>query len=251
MLNTPKNNTFVENSTITPNKLSEKKKEKFRIITPKTTKGYYFLNFGYLKKRNYIKKLADREFKFQKCLIRTKKLPMPYIHYFSKGVSRIEADNSFLRIKSLVSNVNINSDWKEIMTQKDFRDTMVKSRLESALLLSLDNNALKKYKTMTHKKEKEDFDDFSYEKSLRNVSKTNKTALENITLKLNTIYENEQRYKNDQILKNMKIRKNIIKRLYKNKSSTNRIERNEGIKFTPRKLKISSSVSNISNINAK
>ena len=251
MLNTPKNNTFVENSTITPNKLSEKKKEKFRIITPKTTKGHYFLNFGYLKKRNYIKKLADRELKFQKCLIRTKKLPMPYIHYFSKGVSRIEADNSFLRIKSLVSNVNINSDWKEIMTQKDFRDTMVKSRLESALLLSLDNNALKKYKTMTHKKEKEDFDDFAYEKSLRNVSKTNKTALENITLKLNTIYENEQRYKNEQILKNMKIRKNIIKRLYKNKSSTNRIERNEGKKFTPRKLKISSSVSNISNINAK
>ena len=251
MLNTPKNNTFVENSSSTPNKLSEKKKGKFRIITPKTTKGHYFLNFGYLKKRNYIKKLEDRELKFQKCLIRTKKLPMPYIHYFSKGVSRIEADNSFLRIKSLVSNVNINSDWKEIMTQKDFRDTMVKSRLESALLLSLDNNALNKYKTMTYKKEKEDFDEFAYEKSLRNVSKTNKTALENITLKLNTIYENEQRYKNDQILKNMKIRKKIIKRLYKNKSSTNRIERNEGKKFILRKLKISSSVSNITNINAK
>ena len=238
MLNTPKNNTFVDNSSSTPNKL-------------KTTKGHYFLNFGYLKKRNYIKKLEDRELKFQKCLIRTKKLPMPYIHYFSKGVSRIEADNSFLRIKSLVSNVNINSDWKEIMTQKDFRDTMVKSRLESALLLSLDNNALNKYKTMTYKKEKEDFDEFAYEKSLRNVSKINKTALENITLKLNTIYENEQKYKNDQILKNMKIRKNIIKRLYKNKSSTNRIERNEGKKFILRKLKISSSVSNISNINAK
>ena len=251
MLNTPKNNTFVDNSSSTPNKLSEKKKGKFRIITPKTTKGHYFLNFGYLKKRNYIKKLEDRELKFQKCLIRTKKLPMPYIHYFSKGVSRIEADNSFLRIKSLVSNVNINSDWKEIMTQKDFRDTTMKSRLESALLLSLDNNALKKYKTMTNKKEKEDFDEFAYEKSLRNVSKTNKTALENITLKLNTIYENEQRYKNDKILKNMKIRKNIIKRLYKNKSSTNRIERNEGKKFILRKLKISSSVSNISNINAK
>lgn len=251
ILNTPKNNTFIENSSTTPQKLFEKKNEKFRIITPKTTKEHYFLNFGYLKKRNYIKKLADRELKFHKCLIRTKKLPMPYIHYFNKGVSRIEADNSFFRIKSLVSNVNINSDWREIMTQKDFRDCMIKSRLESALLLSLENNALKKYKTMTNKKEKEDFDEAAYEKSLRNVSKVNKTALENITLKLNTIYENEQKSKNEQILKNMKIRKNLIKRLYKNKSSTNRKERNEGKKFIVRKLKISSSVSNISNIFSK
>ena len=199
---------------------------------------------GYLKKRNYIKKLADREFKFQKCLIRTKKSPIPNIHYFNKGLSRIEADNSFFKIKSLVSNSNINNDWKEAMTQKDYREFMMKSRLENALISSLDNSALEKYKTMIYKKDREEFDETVYEKSIRNVKKVNKTTLENLTLRLNNIYENEQKSKNEQFLKNMKIRKQIIKRLYKNKSSTTRKKKK---KFIFKKFNFSSSVSNISN----
>ena len=241
--NTPKNNTFINNIN-SPKKLFDKKKNNM-LMTPRVTKNHYFLNLGYLKKRNYIKKLADREFKFQKCLIRTKKSPIPNIHYFNKGLSRIEADNSFLKIKSIVSNSNINNDWKEIMSQRDYRDFMMKSRLENALLSSLDNSALEKYKTMIYKKDKEELDETVYEKSLRNVKKVNKTALENLTLKLNTIYENEQKSKNEQFLKNMKIRKQIIKRLYKNKSSTTR---GEGKRFIHKKLKFSSSANNISNM---
>ena len=240
---TPKNNTFIDNIN-SPKKLFDKKKNNM-LMTPRVTKNHYFLNLGYLKKRNYIKKLADREFKFQKCLIRTKKSPIPNIHYFNKGLSRIEADNSFLKIKSIVSNSNINNDWKEIMSQRDYRDFMMKSRLENALLSSLDNSALEKYKTMIYKKDKEELDETVYEKSLRNVKKVNKTALENLTLKLNTIYENEQKSKNEQFLKNMKIRKQIIKRLYKNKSSTTR---GEGKRFIHKKLKFSSSANNISNM---
>ena len=243
MNNIQKNNTFIDNIN-SPKILVEKKKNKM-LMTPRTTKNHYFLNLGYLKKRNYIKKLTDREFKFQKCLIRTKKSPIPDIHYFNKSLSKIEADNSFFKIKSLVSNSNINNDWKEAMTQREYRDFMMKSRLENALLSSLDSSALEKYKTMTFKKDKEEFDETVYEKSLRNIKNVNKTALENLTLKLNTIYENEQKSKNEQFLKNMKIRKQIIKRLYKNKSSTTR---GEGKKFINKKIKFSSSVTNTSNI---
>ena len=240
--NTHKNITFIDNIN-SPKKLYDKKKNKM-IMTQRATKNHYFLNLGYLKKRNYIKKLADREFKFQKCLIRTKKSPIPNIHYFNKGLSRIEADNSFFKIKSLVSNSNINNDWKEAMTQKDYREFMMKSRLENALISSLDNSALEKYKTMIYKKDREEFDETVYEKSIRNVKKVNKTTLENLTLRLNNIYENEQKSKNEQFLKNMKIRKQIIKRLYKNKSSTTR---GQGKKFIFKKFNFSSSVSNISN----
>ena len=131
------------------------------------------------------------------------------------------------------------------MSQRDYRDFMMKSRLENALLSSLDNSALEKYKTMIYKKDKEELDETVYEKSLRNVKKVNKTALENLTLKLNTIYENEQKSKNKKKKKNMKIRKQIIKRLYKNKSSTTR---GEGKRFIHKKLKFSSSANNISNM---
>ena len=41
------------------------------------------------------------------------------------------------------------------MSQRDYRDFMMKSRLENALLSSLDNSALEKYKTMIYKKDKE------------------------------------------------------------------------------------------------
>ena len=242
--NTPKNITFIDNLN-SSRRLFDKKREKITISNPRTTKNHYFLNLGYLKKRNYIKKLADREFKFQKCLIRTKKSPIPKIQFFNKGISRVEADNSFFKIKSLVSNMNINNDWKEAMTQRDYREFMMRSRLENAFLTSLDNSALEKYKTMTYKKDKEELDDSIYEKSLKNVNKINKTALEGLTLKLNNIYENEQKSKNEQLLKNMKIRKQMIKRLYKNKSITSR---GDGKKFIKKKLKFSSSVRNLSNI---
>ena len=249
--NTPSNKTFIERIKSSPPKTVLKKKVKFNLFNSETPtpKGHYFLNFRYLKKRNYIKKLCDREINFQKCLIRTKKAPMPNIKYYSKGLSQIEADNSFGKIKSLVSNVMINSDWKDNMSEIEYKEYLLKTKLENTFLSSLNNNALEKYMTLTNKKEKEVLETSKYEKSLREIDKNNESTLDELTLKLNAIYENEQKRKRETIIKNMQINNQIIKRLYRNKSSFGRNEeRNE---VDNKHLKFSTSVKNMSDLSMK
>ena len=240
----PMNKTYTEKNTNTPKKSILVKKNKYSLIGQKISKSNYFLNFKYLRKRNYIKKLGDRELNFQKCLIRTKKAPIPNIHYFSKGLSQIEADNSFMKIKTLVSNININSDWKENMSEKEYKDYLLRNKLENTFLSSLNNNALEKYKSLTNKKEKE-LDDSRYEKSLREADYNNKSTFEDLTLRLNYIYENEQKRQHDMILKNKQIQKELIKRLYRNNSFIGRNDdREDGLS---KRYKFSSSASSFSN----
>ena len=249
------NKTFAEKIKMTPQKSFFKKKPKLNLLSfeQPTPKGHYFLNFRYLKKRNYIKKLSDREINFQKSLIKTKKTPMPQIRYFNKGLSLNEADSSFEKIQSLVSNVMVNSDWKDNMSENEFRDYLMKIKLENTFLSSLNNRALEKYKIMINQKEKENFESSRFEKSLKEVDKNNESTLDELTLKLNAIYEVEEKRNREKILKNLEISKQIIKRLYRNKSSKGRNEdknvRNEG--FFIKKMRFSSSVTNFPKFNIK
>ena len=247
---TPMNKTFAEKTTTSPKKSVINRKIKINFDSPKSTKGHYFLNLRYLKKRNYIKKLGDRELNFQKSLITTKKSPTPHIRYFNKGLSLIEAENSFGKIKSLVSNVNANNDWKENMSESEYRDYVLKTKLENAFLNSLNSNALEKYKSLlSREKNKEQLDDSKYEKSLREVDKNNESTLDDLNLRLNAIYENEQKRKREEFLKNIQISKQIIKRLYRNKSSFGRNnDRNDRL---CKKKVFSSSVTFLSNLNIK
>ena len=247
---TPMNKTFAEKTTTSPKKSVINRKIKINFDSPKSTKGHYFLNLRYLKKRNYIKKLGDRELNFQKSLITTKKSPTPHIRYFNKGLSLIEAENSFGKIKSLVSNVNANNDWKENMSESEYRDYVLKTKLENAFLNSLNSNALEKYKSLlSREKNKEQLDDSKYEKSLREVDKNNESTLDDLNLRLNAIYENEQKRKREEFLKNIQISKQIIKRLYRNKSSFGRNnDRNDRL---DKKKVFSSSVTFLSNLNIK
>ena len=245
---TPMDQTIEKKNVETPKKSFTPKKIKFNFNNQEMPllKGHYFLNLRYLKKRNYIKKLSDREINFQKCLIRTKKTPMPEIRFFNKGISLIEADNSFGKIKSLVSNVMVNNDWKDNMTEREYKDYLIKTRLENTFLCSLNNNALEKYKAVLNKKEKDNLEDYNYENVLRNVSKNNENTFDELTSKLNAIYEDEQKRKREEMLRNIQISKNIIKRLYRNNSA---IGRNNNDRRFKKKLKISSSVSNYSELN--
>ena len=236
---TPTNKSCIETTKIFPKKIKINLKENC-----KGKRDHYFLNLRYLRKRNYIKKLSDREINFQKNIIRTKRSPIPEIHYFNRGLSFIEADNSFGKIKTLVSNVNIYSDWKDNMTEQEYKDYLIRTRLENSFLFSLNSKALEKYKALTNRKDMEDLEDYKYEKSLREVDKVNKSTLSDLTLKLNAIYENEQIRKRENMLKNMKINKQLIKRLYRNRSSTGRIIRKKENNTSKRKVKFSLSFSN-------
>ena len=236
---TPTNKSCIETTKIFPKKIKINLKQ-----NSKGKRDHYFLNLRYLRKRNYIKKLSDREINFQKNIIRTKRSPIPEIHYFNRGLSFIEADNSFGKIKTLVSNVNIYSDWKDNMTEQEYKDYLIRTRLENSFLFSLNSKALEKYKALTNRKDMEDLEDYKYEKSLREVDKVNKSTLSDLTLKLNAIYENEQIRKRENMLKNMKINKQLIKRLYRNRSSTGRIIRKKENNTSKRKVKFSLSFSN-------
>ena len=249
-LKSPMNKTFAEKMSTSQKKSILTKKLKINFENSKSTKSHYFLNLRYLKKRNYIKKLSDREINFQKSLIATKKIPMPHIRYFNKGLSLIEAEKSFGKIKSLVSNMNANNDWKDNMSESEYKDYLLKTKLENGFLCSLNVKALEKFKTLTNKKEKEQFEDSKYEKNLREVDKNNESTLDDLTSKLNFIYEDEQKRKREEFFKNIQINKQIIKRLYRNKSSIGRNE--ERNKHLKEKIKFSSSsVRNLSNINIK
>ena len=92
-------------------------------------------------------------------------------------------------------------------------------------------------------------EDSRYERSLREVDKNNESTLDDLNLKLNAIYENEQKREREEFLKNIQISKQIIKRLYRNKSSIGR--NNERNNRFNKKIKFSSSVQNRSNYNIK
>ena len=130
------------------------------------------------------------------------------------------------------------------MTEQEYKDYLIRTRLENSFLFSLNSKALEKYKALTNRKDMEDLEDYKYEKSLREVDKVNKSTLSDLTLKLNAIYENEQIRKRENMLKNMKINKQLIKRLYRNRSSTGRIIRKKENNTIKRKVKFSLSFSN-------
>ena len=140
--------------------------------------------------------------------------------------------------------MNIYSDWKDNMTEQEYKDYLIRTSLENSFLFSLNSKALEKYKAFTNRKDMEDLEDYKYEKSLREVDKVNKSTLSDLTLKLNAIYENEQIRKRENMLKNMKINKQLIKRLYRNRSSTGRIIRKKENNTIKRKVKFSLSFSN-------
>ena len=238
--------TYHKKISISPKKNLISPKSKFSVIYPKTPREKSYFSFKYLKKRNYIKKLYDREHNFQKCLLEAKKAPLPSFNFYNKINSKMEADNSFNKIEALVSNIIINNDLKDSMTEKEYKDYILKTKLENSFLFSLDNKALEKYKAFSSRKEKVDLEEINYEKKLNDVETQNKHALDGLVLKLNAIYENEQKKKNEENQRNKEISKQIIKRLYRKKSFNERNNNEYQDKFK-KKIKFSFSATNISN----
>jgi hypothetical protein len=61
-----------------------------------------FFNKKYIQKRNYIKKLEDREYKFQKCVLKLKDTPKTPISLYNKEVIKQNANQTFQKILSCI-----------------------------------------------------------------------------------------------------------------------------------------------------
>ena len=103
-----------------------------------------FFNKKYIAKRNYIKKLENRELVFQKTILRLKNTPKTPFQMYNKEIIRQNANESFNNKMTLLISTPLN--WKENFSEEEVKKIMEYDKLQNAFLKSLDKNALIKYK---------------------------------------------------------------------------------------------------------
>ena len=124
---TPKNNIF---RSFKDKYLNKKIKSEKKINS--------FFNKNYLKKRNFIKNIEDKELKFQKLYLLSKKKPNPSIPTTDELAIKRSAYNRFNKIKTLVNISSINSEEKNGNYEDD-------SNLENSFFKSLNYKTLESY----------------------------------------------------------------------------------------------------------
>ena len=211
-----------KSNTISPKKLN--KQGKYRNVIKENHNLNEFFNLKYLGKRNYIKKLTDRDLLFQKSVLKSKNTPKFSFKYFNKAEVYQSADSSFSKIESLVSN-RINY-WKENLSEEEFKEYLLNNRLKNTLLSSLDNKALSNYKNNLKLRERKKLslqdNIFKNDKKSENINKNNQKALDELNLKLNEIYLSELKRNNEIEEHKKEINRQIYKKFHRNKSALNR-----------------------------
>ena len=142
-----------------------------------------FFNKKYLQKRNYIKKLEDRELKFQKCILKLKDTPKSSFEIYNKEVMKQNATESFQKMLTLFISNPVN--WKENLSPKEVKNIMLYDKLESAMIKSLDRNAFIKFKNEENKRKIKKY--YSVDKlnlSIKDINNYNKNIIKNIDNKL-------------------------------------------------------------------
>ena len=200
-------------------------KSKIKEIQPENQKDKEFFNFSYLKKRNYIKKLCDRELLFQKEILKSKNTPKYSFKVFNKTLTQKKANDTYQKIESIVSDCKINNDWKDNLSDEEYKDYLINNKLEQAFINSLSLKALSKYKRNKRRmekkaEEKENYEDNKtlYEKQFMSIDVNNKNTLLRLNEKLDGIYKKEQKRQNEIYSHKKKINRLIFKKLNRNKS---------------------------------
>ena len=103
-----------------------------------------FFNKKYLKKRSYIKKLEDREFKFQKNILKLKNTPKNTIEVYNKNVIRQKANKFFHQVMSFFLTSPVN--WKDSLSPEEIKNIKLYNRLENNMIKSLESKALIQFK---------------------------------------------------------------------------------------------------------
>lgn len=186
-----------------------------------------FFNFSYLKKRNYIKKLCDRELLFQKIILKSKNTPKYSFEVFNKTITQKKANDIFQKIESIVSDCKANNDWKDNLSDEEYKDYIINNKLEKTFINSLSLKAFSKYKMNKRRiekkaEEKEIYEDNKtlYEKQFMSIDVNNKNTLLRLNEKLDRIYKKEQKRQNEIYWHKKKINRQIYKKLNRNNSGS-------------------------------
>ena len=149
-----------------------------------------FFNKKYIQKRTYIKKLEDRELKFQKCILRLKNTPTSPIQMYNKEVMKQNANQSFEKIMSLFISNPIN--WRDNLSQQEIKNILLNDKLENSMIKSLDTNALKIFKNHENKQKNNKY----YSKgqtslNIKEINNKNINVIKNIDNKLEDLKQRE------------------------------------------------------------
>ena len=108
-----------------------------------------FFNKKYLRKRNYIKMLEDRDLKFQKCILKIKKEQKPKNEIFTKEIMKQNANELFQRVMGI--HLTSPTNWKFNKVNQVDKDKKLNKKLQDALISSLDNAAIIKFNIQKNK----------------------------------------------------------------------------------------------------
>lgn len=169
-----------------------------------------FFNKKYIAKRDYIKKLEDRELHFQKSILRLKNTPKTPMAIYNKEIIKQNVNKIYQnKIDFFLSNP---INWKENLSDEEVKNMMEYDKLQNSALKSLDNKCFTKYKEEENKQKnkKKNFNGFVW--SIKNANNHNKDLIDKLTMGLEELRQKE-------IIEN----KNYKKLLKENKKHINYI----------------------------
>jgi hypothetical protein len=171
-----------------------------------------YFNREYIRKRNFIKKLEDRELNFQKNILKLKDTPKNAIELYNKQVSKQNANKLFQKIMSLFVTNSFN--WKENLSPQEVKNVMFYDKLENNMIKSLDSKALIKFKNEEKKqKNKKYLTTIQYNTSLKNINDNNKEIINRINNKIEELQQREiieKKIYKKLVIKNKRYLKNTI-----------------------------------------
>ena len=161
----------------------------FKIVPVEDTNLNKFFDKKYLRKRNYIKVLEDRDLKFQKNILKIKKEQKPKNEIFTKEIMKQNADELFQRIMGIYLTSPTNWRFNKDTNNKNAK---LNEKLQEALISSLDNAAIIKYNIQKDKernKSRPMTEQMS--SSLKNINEINNNILKDLNNKIEEIKQRE------------------------------------------------------------
>ena len=148
-----------------------------------------FFNKKYLRKRNYIKALQDRDLKFQTFILKIKKSQIFPIDIYNKELMKQKANELFQRVIGvyLASPSNEKYNYKTVE-----KSPKLYEKLQNALISSLDKKAIIKY-NIERNKERNKSRPMTEQMNLylKDVDNKNKNAINNLEKNISDIKQQE------------------------------------------------------------